>query len=401
MDFKGTLCGLTYNLIIKKITSKKTGIGNSTQFSLTPSTINKEIENKPNKAYQPVKDIASKLLDIEVKNIALTGAYGSGKSSILQTLQEDFPQYNYLNISLATLDCEGTKRINIPHTVTPEENEDLNFKNKSAYNGNDALNRLIEYSILQQLVYREKIEQLPQSRFKRIKHISPGKGLKYSVGIILFVLAGCILFEPHLLRVQSLYDLFSAGEKWKTIWDFICLIYIVVFSIYSMKWLIVNTYNRRLNKLNLVDGEIDIAESTSIFNKHLDEIIYYFEVTQYDVVILEDLDRFETHDIFLKLRELNNLLNNSNAIHRANNRPIVFIYAVRDNIFKNTSRTKFFDYITTVVPVINPSNSCNMLLKALEANGITNITDDTCIDLGIYIDDMRILKNIVNEYVQY
>ena len=105
------------------------------------------------------------------------------------------------------------------------------------------------------------------------------------------------------------------------------------------------------------DGEIEIVENTSIFNKHLDEILYFFEKTDYDVVMLEDLDRFESIDIFLKLRELNLLLNESKVIERK----IFFVYAVRDDMFQDAERVKCFDYITTVIPVINRSNAKNQL----------------------------------------
>ena len=159
----------------------------------------------------------------------------------------------------------------------------------------------------------------------------------------------------------------------------------------------VATYNIKVNKLNIKDVEISIAENTSVFNKHLDEIIYFFEVTKYNVVIIEDLDRFETTHIFLKLRELNQLLNSSNSVGRR----IVFIYAVRDDIFNDTNRTKFFDYITTVIPVINYSNAKDMLLNALSERGVTDITESTCKELGLYIDDLRILYNIIDEYIQY
>ena len=47
--------------------------------------------------------------------------------------------------------------------------------------------------------------------------------------------------------------------------------------------------NSKLNKLNLKDGVIEIKEETSIFNNHLDEILYFFQVTKYNVVIIEDL----------------------------------------------------------------------------------------------------------------
>lgn len=70
---------------------------------------------------------------------------------------------------------------------------------------------------------------------------------------------------------------------------------------------------------------------------HLDEILYFFQATDYDVVVIEDLDRFDTPDIFLKLRELNFLLNNSAVVGRK----IKFIYAVKDDMFKDSSRTKF------------------------------------------------------------
>lgn len=82
-------------------------------------------------------------------------------------------------------------------------------------------------------------------------------------------------------------------------------------------------------------------------------------------MVIEDLDRFDTPDIFLKLRELNFLLNNSAVVGRK----IKFIYAVKDDMFKDSSRTKFFDYITTVIPVINPSNSKDKLKEELEKRG--------------------------------
>ena len=144
---------------------------------------------------------------------------------------------------------------------------------------------------------------------------------------------------------------------------------------------------------------IEIEEENSIFNKHLDEILYFFQVTKYNVVIIEDLDRFGTSDIFLKLRELNQLINESKIVGRN----VVFVYAVKDDMFINEERTKFFDYITTVIPVINPSNSKSKLKEALEKVGVENgvIKDGDLADMAFFIQDMRILTNIVNEFSQY
>lgn len=76
----------------------------------------------------------------EIKNIALTGPFGSGKSSILQTLRKKFSDFQYLPISLATL----------------LEYEDNKTKDNSGLTDEEVelLNRKIEYSILQQLIYR-------------------------------------------------------------------------------------------------------------------------------------------------------------------------------------------------------------------------------------------------------
>ena len=106
--------------------------------------------------------------------------------------------------------------------------------------------------------------------------------------------------------------------------------------------------------------------------------------------------------IFVHLRELNNLLNNDDAIK---NKPIVFVYAVRDDIFSKEDRTKFFDFIIPIIPVINATNSGEILLQRLieaKNNGIEHdISQGFVLDISPFISDMRILQNIYNEFVVY
>ena len=140
----------------------------------------------------------------------------------------------------------------------------------------------------------------------------------------------------------------------------------------------------------------------SVFNKNLDELMYFFEETQFLLIFFEDLDRLENRKIFVHLRELNNLLNNDDAIKH---KPIVFVYAVRDDIFTREDRTKFFDFIIPVIPVVNATNSGEILLEKLDdakRHGIyQDISQGVELDVAPFISDMRVLQNIYNEFVVY
>lgn len=334
-----------------------------------------------------------------IKNIAITGPYGAGKSSIIQTLENDYPSFEYLNLSLATLRTDKATHASNEHEENQNVDTDISEDNiPSPDNDADqigALNRRIEYSILQQIIYKEESSQVPNSRLRRIRHFKKEELVKYGISIIVFLLCFFIVFEPTWFRVETFYSKFDFGQA--NFWiDLICAIIMIAESYLFIKKLIQAYSNSKLNKLNLKDGEIEIEE-TSIFNKHLDEILYFFQVTKYNVVVIEDLDRFGTTDIFLKLRELNQLINESKVIDR----PVVFLYAVKDDLFIDEDRVKFFDYIVTVVPTINPSNSKDRLKDLLAQKGHTNFNDDDLSEMGFFIQDMRLLINIVNEYDQY
>src|SRR5690606_9775737 len=153
------------------------------------------------------------------------------------------------------------------------------------------------------------------------------------------------------------------------------------------------------NRVNF-KGEIELGQdvSESILNEHLDEVLYFFENNRFDIVIIEDLDRFNNIEIFAKLREINSLLNSSEQVL---NRVIV-LYAVRDDIFKGIERTKFFDFVIPVIPVINPSNSNEKLYELLVNQVRDNKPSKEFIDeVSLFVGDMRLLNNICNEYVIY
>lgn len=369
--------------------------------TLLPKKIDKS--DASYKSVTELNDALSIAKKEHIRNIALTGPFGSGKSSVLITLMEDFAnEHKFLPISLATLQAneeqidydESEKHSSDEKKPKPSKSTDAE-KEKCIEN----LNRKIEYSILQQIIYREETRTVPNSRFRKIVHLSNRELIRYPFCCVLTLVCFLILFEPNFARVDSIYDFFSWGRTWNTFFDLAASAWLL-FVLYVIARYVFKSYsNSKLNKLNLKEGEIEVIEDNSIFNKHLDEILYFFQVTEYNVVIIEDLDRFGTANIFLKLRELNQLINESKIVGRH----ITFVYAIKDDIFKDEERTKFFDFITTVIPVINPSNSKDKLKSALEAKecGNDGISDEDLSEMAFFIQDMRILTNIANEYKQY
>ena len=373
--------------------------------------INRDTENK-NK-YQDLaprddlsnNNVYTEMLDWAIENdkvlnIALTGPYGSGKSSILKTYEKQRTYNHYLNISLA-LFCndnmvKSSEESNIENTVeggTQQEGKELDKSNSK--------NLEIEKSILQQLFYKVKPSRIPYTRFRKLKNTKL-KNLFIGTTIFIFTVILAVLYlYPEIISIADtkLLELKSLTGT-DTVID-LGAILLTVLVLFQLFWLVKYFRSRlKLSKVTLEKAEIEIDNQSneSIFNRYLDEILYFFEATKYNVVFIEDLDRFNDTSIFIKLRELNTLINSSEQIKRK----VVFVYAIKDDMFKGKERTKFFDAIIPVIPVINATNSGDQLLKQIKGNNLwSEISEEFINEVSIYIDDMRILNNIYNEYILY
>lgn len=268
-------------------------------------------------------------------------------------------------------------------------------KGADSENGTSEVLRLIELSVLQQLFYHEKDEKIPDSRFKKIKSYKTRYLWYYTIGFISFLISVLFLVAPKVLAKFSLieipYEYFKLTHLLASLISIVGLFIILLKSSRAIKGM-------AIKKLKIKDAEIEIDSkiSKSILNNHIDEILYFFEVTDYNVVFIEDLDRFEQTEVFTKLREINLLINNSKKIKGE----VVFIYAIKDDMFVDKDRTKFFDFMIPIIPVINYSNSNEKLLSIVKKNGYS-ISEDLMDNLALFIDDMRLLYNIMNEYNIY
>ena len=306
-----------------------------------------------------------------VFNIALTGPYGSGKSSIIKSFLKRYPR-PALNISLAAFVPGGDAA---SKTVHRQE---------------------IERSILQQMLYGADANRLPLSRFKRIR--SPGF---WSIFKTLFILISIAAMAYAFLNREAVVAGTFLSPLALSNWLHLGSIALVgLFLWVTIHHFYVASFGLSLKSISLKDIEIKPASDTaeSILNRHLDEIIYFFQSTNYDLVVIEDLDRFNDADIFVTLREINSLVNANAGVTRQ----IRFLYALRDDMFVNTDRTKFFEFIVPVIPIINASNSIDMVLnqgKRLEL--IERLDRQFLREVSRYLSDLRLITNIFNEYAIY
>tara|TARA_R110002051_G_scaffold97308_4_gene167468 strand:- start:315 stop:3848 length:3534 start_codon:yes stop_codon:yes gene_type:complete len=306
-----------------------------------------------------------------VSNIALTGPYGSGKSSIIKSFLKKYRR-PVLQISLAAFLPEATST------------------------GGQVSKQEIERSILQQMLYGADANKLPLSRFKRIQ--SPGKrAIFVSLYIVIGLFTFWYLIGSGSKIVTGEYFLPFALSNWFNIACFAwggSFLWLVSHHFY------VASFGVSLKSISLKDIEITPVAATqdSILNRHLDEIIYFFQSTRYDLVVIEDLDRFNNAEIFVTLREINSLVNENSGVKRT----IRFLYALRDDMFVNIDRTKFFEFIIPVIPIINSSNSIDKILEQEKRLSLDGRLDRQFLrDVSRYLNDLRLIQNIFNEYAIY
>ena len=333
----------------------------------------------------------------KVKNIALTGPYGAGKSSIIETFlrknDEDKSAFNKIRSSALKISMATFLKGNIA-TDDP--------KKKIQVDADE-----VEKGILKQLFYKVEPDRIPQSRYRKLHPIKKLKTFLYVLAAMLVILFFMEAMTPttcdkFMQVIESVVSPILPNPF------FTKTAAVLLFALFA--WIITCLYRMAISKFRVKEIKLPIdttvqngvEEVDSVFNRNLDEIMYFFEETGYKTVFFEDLDRLDDPKIFVHLRELNNLLNNDDAIKA---KPIVFVYAVRDDIFSKEDRTKFFDFIIPVIPVINSTNSGEILLQRLQEakeNGIEHDVSQGCVlDISPFISDMRILQNIYNEFVIY
>jgi hypothetical protein len=324
--------------------------------------------------------------DPKSRNIALCGPYGTGKSSVLDEFEGKHKK-STLRLAISTLapDAEGA-----------------------------SLTNLIQKELVKQLVYSASPRTLRSSRFSRNRPISRKRTFLESatfVGVVLGLLA-LLGRLPSLAGTGAGHPLYVRTGTW------VLFVALLVFVVGVVRMI---TYNRFVvSDVSAAGATVTLSKPTNTyFDEYLDEIVYFFDQEPRDIVILEDLDRFNDPAIFQALRELNTLLNNTPA--RLKKRiPLRFVYAMRDSLFEKlgadteqegddaaraenvrANRTKFFDVVIPVVPFISHRTAREHLDRLLEDAGITGIDRPLVELVARHATDMRLLLNMRNEYLVF
>ena len=405
MLFMGTICyliGICRHLIISSIISYKEKIHKAYRKYIRRIAVNcgrkvnrwklEDTGKKHISLLSPIDDfkrhkeyiirLKNAIDQPNVFNIALTGSYGAGKSSILKTFKAYYPEYHYVNVSLASF-----VEVNL-------SDGDNTVKGKE-----DSFEEQLEYSILQQLFYHVKATNIPESRFGRIERTSRKKRFLVVVSILLFIVANLFLFYQEQVNKYFLIPTEVLKSSF-LFWISISVLLIGTFVILFQLILFIKKISIKNLTLDKATVEFEEKKNVSIMNRYLDEILYLFQEKKYNIVIFEDIDRFENTHIFTKLRELNLILNQSEEIGRR----IIFLYALKDDIFANAEeRTKFFDYIVPVIPFVNASNSGDLFRRKITDLRIpeVEVSSSFITDISAFVNDMRVLTNVVNEFDLY
>ena len=357
-------------------------------FSLCPSILE---NNEGYNTYYEALDYAFQNADI--KNIAITGIYGAGKSTVWQSYVKKRNLKNIVTITLGQYESPVEREFGIKIEGETEGDND------SKHNYELEQENRIERKLINQIISQISIRDTPLSKYKIKINKSKNDIYRETIYIVCFLLSILfwlakgwifgVLSEPFKLWIILLFSIFF-------------LIFFTI-PVFYFLFRFVREHRFFIHKIQLKGVETIINDGNfdeeSVLDKDIKEIIYLLTSAEVETLVIEDLDRFNNITIFTKLRELNYMINKYLEVNHCG-RNVRFVYMLRDGIMESKDRVKFFDFVLPILPYIHSRNSESILLSGMEGYGFKD-NKHLIIKTSLYVGEMRILKNIVNEYRIY
>lgn len=361
-------------------------------------------------AKQYIGYIDNALHDKNIRNIAITGDFGIGKSSLIKTYEKKkHRKFIHLSVSDLAEIKEGTT----PHDLTKAD---------------------IEKNLLKRLLSICREKDIPMSRFQRVPET-----ISKRYTIIAFLCAFAVLdvmivfLEPFIRTINFIPDHWTLLQSFTSYVDADSLLHLAKTLLFPMMFLfvlnladvIIRHYKLPKISTKIVKGD---SETTAEFNRRIEpenldtnymEIVYVLEQAAKKgsyVFVFEDMDRFDASvcvPILVKLRQFNEILNDRSSLKKRwfKGQKYTFIYVLRESIFEeycnssnlsdsflNTSADlyKFCDIIIPVVPEIGTHNSATYLEEVLRDYGSFNA--DFLSAIAPHLVDYRRINDVTNEY---
>lgn len=346
------------------------------------------LDNVNISGYEEILDYAIK--NSKINNIAITSPYGGGKSSIIRTYESK--NKNYFNIN-------AQEFVYIPILEIDSENTDKN---------------IIERKIVEHLANKLKMNNYKYNKLKLFKKTPLLEPIFIFIStflivlIITFVLLNnfTILSEINIISYfGGKYKIFAKITKLLPYIKFITTILIAFTTTYFIKNIISHGYFKNIKIGNLeLNFPKDNDDKETFISINKNEVLYLLSKIKRKnrVIIFEDIDRFGETKVFNDLREINYLAN----VNRKDKEKLKFIYLIKDDLFKSKEQAKFFDLIIPVLPIADKSNSYEHIMNLItnyneKAKKKLDLSKSYIMEISLYLEDMRLINNIMNEFYIY
>ena len=328
-----------------------------------------------------------------IRNIAITGPFGVGKSSIIRSFNDQHispikkrKRFLYINLgdyANAESRNAGAKPVSGPATLqstggsstTATSNCPCKHANKKAEpNEKNA----IERRLLMQIYAAFDPQKFPYSCFRQVPK---APGIVKASFFMLFAMALLLL----LLKAPLADLLLGWTPQWPNIQTYrnyiiehhpflevvlygIVLLGAAVLFFRGFRFIIPKMKTSRL-ALKLTNAEMDLEKDAceDYLDEYTQELIYCLKRVHNQIdgtVVFEDMDRLSTDvcvGIFTRLREINHILN----AHLGGRKYARFVFVVNDKLACELLSDKFFDYILPVIPSLTKVSAEFILRKNL------------------------------------
>lgn len=341
------------------------------------------------------------VVDKKIKNVAITGPYGIGKSSVLETyFQKRSIEKKSIFVNLP--DFWQVKTIGKNEKI---KNLQENGNDTETYEKKRTSNSAVEESVLQKKI----LEQIVFGSEANVPFITIRKSNTTSLYKVLIFLILAALTLPSLGSSFSSWNWEYSWFNNLSIWDWFANITVLLFIGYAI-WRLINLIKISKISVKIFGQGIAFEEKNELpFSKYAEDLITFFKYSKKEYIIIEDLDRYEYTGIYKELRDLNQLINRSLKKKR-----VVFIYALRDTLITEKkerssveTKAKFFDYVIPILSNTSFNNGYEAIDQELNKICIENGEEIKPLNslfeekdlrlLGYFLNGQRVIKLIAAE----